>query len=59
MTKARRMTREEYQRDYGTTGYRHPGGPVVVPDDIERVSEHTPCFWCGQARGCEHRRRAA
>jgi DNA polymerase III alpha subunit (gram-positive type) len=55
------MTREEYARDYETTGYRHPGGPVVVPDDIERVSEHVPCTFCGHAphAPCKHRRWAA
>jgi hypothetical protein len=53
------MTREEYARDYGTTGYRHPGSPVIVPDDIQRVSESEPCFMCGRARGlCRHRKAA-
>jgi hypothetical protein len=34
---------------------------VTVPEDIERVTEHEPCFYCGVRAGlpCRHRRWAA
>lgn len=50
------MNREQYKLGWEVRGLtRH----IVVPEDIERVSEHEPCFRCGQARGCRHRRMAA
>jgi hypothetical protein len=48
------MTREDYARDYAT-GHAKTGRPVIVPNDVMRLSEHEPCFLCGQARGCKHR----
>jgi hypothetical protein len=50
------MTREEYAREY-SGGYNRQGPPVIVPNDVERLSEHGPCWMCGTARGlCRHRR---
>lgn len=55
------ITREQYQREYSGGYNRAQGGlQIVVPDDVERVAEHEPCGYCGQARGpCRHRRWAA
>jgi hypothetical protein len=52
------MTKEEYHRNY-STGHAMNGAPVRVPDDVERVSVHEPCWMCGCARGlCRHRKAA-
>ena len=55
------MTRE-YQREYYARQYSaglDRRGPIVqVPDDIERLEHHEPCFLCGSARGCRHRMAA-
>ena len=50
------MTREEYQLKY-SGGYARNGGPVIVPDNIERRDEHVPCLRCGTRAGlsCRHR----
>lgn len=49
------MTREDYAKHY-SGGYARTGGPVHVPEDVQRVSVHEPCFQCGTARGlCRHR----
>jgi hypothetical protein len=53
------MTREEYARNYSTSHAMDHGRSVIVPDNIQRVSESVPCFMCGMARGvCRHRRAA-
>jgi hypothetical protein len=53
------MNREEYQRHYAGKHAIDHGRPVFVPDDIQRLAEHEPCFYCGTARGlCRHRRAA-
>jgi hypothetical protein len=51
------MTRKEYyQRNYATSHAKN-GGRVQVPEAVERVSVHEPCFFCGEAKGlCRHRR---
>lgn len=54
--------RAKYQRLYSTEHRVHDHGrPTIVPDDIERVSEHEPCWFCGVRAGlpCRHRRIAA
>lgn len=50
------MTR--YTDEYSGT-YHTRARPIIVPENVERLSEHEPCFRCGQARGCRHRRMAA
>jgi hypothetical protein len=53
------MTREEYARNYSTSHAMDHGRSVIVPENIQRVSEHEPCFRCGNARGpCRHRKAA-
>jgi hypothetical protein len=54
------MTREEYALKW-SSGYNRNGSPVVVPANIERVEDHTPCFYCGTRAGlpCRHRSIAA
>jgi hypothetical protein len=48
--------RAKYQQLYRTErSVLEHNRAVIVPADIERVSEHEPCFLCGQARGCRHR----
>jgi hypothetical protein len=55
------MNREEYARRWSTGHRMDHGRPVIVPDDVERISEHEPCFYCGTRAGlpCRHRRWAA
>jgi hypothetical protein len=52
------MTREEYHRLWSTGHAREfAGRTTIVPDNVERLSEHEPCWMCGTARGlCRHRR---
>ncbi len=54
------MNRESYAKNY-STGHARNGSPVQVPDDVQRVTEHTPCTFCGVRAGlpCRHRRLAA
>lgn len=53
------MTREDYARDYAT-GFDRRGPLTSVPEDVERVAVHEPCFRCGVSRAlCKHRRLAA
>ena len=53
------MTRDEYALKY-SGGYARNGQPVSIPDDVERVSVHEPCPFCGTARAmCKHRARLA
>lgn len=50
------MNKEEYRKNY-STGHALNGARTFVPEDIQRVSVHEPCFFCGEARGlCRHRR---
>jgi hypothetical protein len=49
------VNREEYSRRWSTGHARDHGRPTIVPEDIQRVEHHTPCFMCGTARGCKHR----
>lgn len=52
------MTKEDYAKNY-STGHAaaSAGSRTFVPEDIERVCVHEPCFFCGEARGlCRHRR---
>jgi hypothetical protein len=52
------MTKEEYALKY-SGGYARNGGPVQVPENVERAVVHEPCWMCGEARGmCRHRRAA-
>jgi hypothetical protein len=37
------MTREEYARNYSTSHAMDHGRSVIVPDNIQRVSESVPC----------------
>jgi hypothetical protein len=55
------MNREDYARNFSGGHAMDHGRPVIVPDNVERVSEHTPCFLCGVRAGlpCRHRRIAA
>ena len=55
------MTRNEYLRHYSTGHARNHGRPTIVPDDVKRVDEHEPCFFCGTRAGlpCKHRKLAA
>lgn len=51
--------RAKYQRLYATGHAIDHGRPVHVPENVERVSIHEPCFMCGTAKGlCRHRRAA-
>jgi hypothetical protein len=56
------MNREEYARRW-SSGARDFNRVVDcdVPQDVERVTEHEPCFYCGVRAGlpCRHRRWAA
>jgi hypothetical protein len=48
--------RAKYERLYSTGHARDHGRPTIVPENVERVSVHEPCFRCGIARGlCKHR----
>jgi hypothetical protein len=50
------MDRDEYARRWSTGHARDHGRPTIVPENVERVSVHEPCFMCGTARGlCKHR----
>jgi hypothetical protein len=54
--------RRKYQRALYHRLYKAParvgssGRPIIVPDDIRREQFHEPCFLCGSARECAHRR---
>jgi hypothetical protein len=54
------MNANEYQRRWSTGHARDHGRPTIVPEDIQRVTEHEPCFMCGVRAGlpCRHRRAA-
>lgn len=52
------MNRAKYQEQYSTGHARNEAGVrTYVPEDVERLTVHEPCFFCGEARGlCRHRR---
>lgn len=52
------MNRESYARDW-STNHQRKGYVPTVPADIERRAHHEPCFLCGQAHGCKHRKETA
>lgn len=55
------MNKQEYARRWASQApsFQRVVEPKV-PDDVERLFEHEPCFMCGTARGpCRHRRMAA
>ncbi len=52
---SKKYRREYYAENYSTGHAKNGSGPVI-PADIVRLSEHTPCFFCGEAKGlCRHR----
>jgi hypothetical protein len=55
------MNTPEYARQWLSSEAANWVRPVTVPDNVERVDEHTPCFKCGVRAGlpCRHRRMAA
>lgn len=49
-----------YSRDYARRNYhaitpRSPLQSVTIPEDVERLEEHRPCFNCGTRGACRHR----
>ena len=53
------MTTKKYYAENYSTGHALRGGRVQMPEDVERVCVHEPCFYCGEARGlCRHRKTA-
>lgn len=55
------MNAAEYQRRWATTLNRNEGQRIIVPEDVMRLDDHEPCFFCGTRAGlpCKHRRWAA
>lgn len=48
--------REQYRERLSSVHRSYKGHTIVIPDDIERVTIHEPCPYCGTARGmCRHR----
>lgn len=53
------MTRDDYARQW-SSGHARTGQRTFVPENVQRVTEHEPCFMCGTRAGleCRHRRAA-
>lgn len=50
------MDKDYYNKHCKLDGPPHPSVKNIAPPDAVRLTEHTPCFMCGTARGaCRHR----
>jgi hypothetical protein len=56
MMKTKTMTKKEYYAKNYSTSHARNGGRPYVPSDIQRLTVHEPCFYCGAARECRHRK---
>ena len=60
MAAAGKSTYQEHDRRYQQRWFRNPSHNnvvhTIVPEDVERRTEHTPCFLCGASGACKHRK---